>query len=163
MPETFRLLRAESFRRWRYIYLATLAIFVIGAAGIWYWSPEKEYAVIGIQFLVAFPVVVVFANLGSLFDVHRASRRLVASPQFDGAGPTLIFDENGMEARSAVSSGTVTWPVWSRARETKEAFLLYHSTGLINIVLKRTLSSPDDIPALRELIRSKLGSKATLL
>lgn len=161
--EVFRVMRAEAWRRTRVAAAFCAAVFLIIESAMLYLAMRRGFTANALADMALLPTVFLIMSGLFLFNVRRAAHRIVESPELVVGGLTVTFDEAQIAMRSALSSSESAWEALYGARETRDAFLLYRSKDLYHVVLKRMLSSPDDVTALRELIRSKLGDKAKLL
>jgi hypothetical protein len=160
--EVFRVMRAEGWRRTRVAAALCAAVFLIIESAMLYLAMRRGFTANALADLALLPAVFLIMSGLFLFSVRRAAHRIVESPELVVGGLTVTFDEEQIVMRSALSSSESAWEALYGARETRDALLLYRSKDAYHVVLKRMLSSPDNVSALRELIRSKLGSKARL-
>lgn len=154
---------AEYRRRTRWALAVFLPVFLIVELATLSSGVKYGFTVNTLGNLALLPTLALFIGGLGWFQVRRAARRLAESPELGGEGVSFTFDDQRIVIRSALSFGESAWEALYGARETKDAFLLYRSKEIFHFVVKRTLRSPDDVTALRELIRSKLGDKAKLL
>lgn len=74
---------------------------------------------------------------------------------------SYTFNGNGFDYESAVSRSQTAWDAVNRAVETRRSFLLVYANTCFLIIPKRCVRE-GDIPALRDLFRSHLNSRARL-
>jgi hypothetical protein len=102
------------------------------------------------------PILLVAFMSINLFSRSRQMKR--KSPALQG----LIkyeFDDVGMRIAGPHTSAEMRWPSFVKWRENKTTFLVYSSPRLAQIVPKRFFSSPEDVTAVQNLLRTHVTSK----
>ena len=70
---------------------------------------------------------------------------------------SIEFEDAGLRFRTPQSDGLLPWDHLHKWRESKVAFVLYHSDALFNILPKRFFGSPVDESAFREILKRSVG------
>jgi hypothetical protein len=67
--------------------------------------------------------------------------------------------QSGIRFLSAKGTGDLSWDAFVRFAETKNLFVLYLQSRLLNIIPKRGFA-PQDLPEFRQLLQRNLGAKS---
>jgi hypothetical protein len=84
----------------------------------------------------------------------QARRQFTKNPQL-GRTSEWNIEEDRIRITTAVSDATVNWELFHRATETKNSFVLYQQSNLINIVPKRAFNT-DELDQFRELLNRRV-------
>ena len=70
----------------------------------------------------------------------------------------FTFSADGISARSTLSFGRCSWSAYWRAFETRDAFYLYLSRNLAQIIPKRCFDGEDEVDIFRSMARDAMGA-----
>jgi hypothetical protein len=145
--EMIKAVRASSTARLlRYcldIFAITLGIFIYLCGDHWTGS-------FFVSFFLLSPIALRF-----LLPRWIARRRYRRNPRLYGLR-TVTLDENGLISDSKIAHTEIRWESFEHFGETKNLFLLHQTKDCIGIIPKRTVSDPEQLEALRLLLRSKV-------
>jgi hypothetical protein len=102
--------------------------------------------------------IFVLAPLLHLLNVWQYRRM---NPSVNGPQTFRVHDD-GLEISGASYDTKLNWEAISRARESDEFFLLFLSTAHAVFIPKRAFPRDEDVAAVREILRTNLGAKASL-
>jgi hypothetical protein len=108
-------------------------------------------------FLIPFGMLVFL--LGS---TYLGVKRQMASNKSLSEPHRFTFSENGIDAVAQSSSGHTSWANIYEAYETKYNFLLFLSRNMMYTVPKRCFRDGEQLNSFKELLKTKLSSKAKL-
>jgi len=74
----------------------------------------------------------------------------------------MTLHGDGLRVESKIGTTEIPWSSFTRARETREHFLLYAGDGKAYFMPRRSLRESDE-PRLRAILRSRLGERAELM
>jgi hypothetical protein len=70
----------------------------------------------------------------------------------------FTFSADGISAKSTLSFGRCSWSAYWRAFETRDAFYLYLSRNLAQIIPKRCFENEDEVSAFRNMAREAMSA-----
>jgi hypothetical protein len=79
-----------------------------------------------------------------------------------GRARRITFNSEGFHMESEDARGEYKWTLFLRIIETRKVFVFMQTTKSGTYIPKRCLSNPQDILALRQLIRANFTGKKTL-
>lgn len=109
---------------------------------------------------------IVFASLYFLIGIPLIVRAGVlavrkADPAWNEE-QVVSIDETGFRLASASAQIDIAWSEVRRAAESPAVFLVYFGTGRVFFIPSHVVSAHGVLPALRALLRDKLGERARL-
>jgi hypothetical protein len=150
-------LRIEDFKsawfaqpQMRWLVLYGVAVVVFMPLMVWTSSPEGFEP----TFLVP-PLLIVALGFGVIKG--RARWAQAALQGYGGGTVEYLFDANGFQLQAPGRESRVEWATLHRHLETKEAFLIYHTPQLLNVVPKRAFVTADQA-RLREELAARVQS-----
>lgn len=152
------LVRGEPQVRW--IRLAMLAVpFVMVALSVASGWP-LGVAVFRNVFWIVFALLALFVYIPwSVRSIVKAIRR--ADPEWDREQVVTLSD-SGIRLESVSETTDIPWTAVRRASETPEIVLIHIGAARVLYLPVRIVTLQADLAALRHLLRSKLGSRASL-
>lgn len=153
------LLRANLwhfFSRWpirvSYALLAlSVAVILVGAARPAAVALDPRVVIFVLIWLIALPGLTVW----TAWSQHRQL-------QAKGTTTSWSFSAVRVEVASPASSATMSWDAFERVVETRNAFYLFQQKRLFYPIPARAFRTAADLEGVRDLFRSKLGSRAKL-
>ncbi len=97
-----------------------------------------------------------------LGSTYFGARRQMASNKSLSEPHHYTFSENGIDAVAPSSSGHTSWSNFYEVYETKHNFLLFISRNMMYTIPKRCFRDSEQINSFKDLLKSKLSSKAKL-
>ena len=127
------------------------------------WAPD------GSKLAPAAGILILLVSLGLvllmvfLYPYLRVRSLFVETPALRKPR-SLSFNAEGIRLDSEEAQGNYNWSVFRYILETRKAFLFFQTTRSTSglLVPKRCLSGPEDIAAMRRLVRANYSGRARL-
>jgi hypothetical protein len=159
-------------RSWwiRYLYIVVLAfIWALYGIGLLFAGDggretlQKNLVV----FVIASILLIIFGVVSSRRKTTSALRRrfqkqIDSSPALQESR-VLTFDEKGLSAQQSLGSGDISWDAVIEVVETPDDFFFFTASKFAQFIPKTAFSHVNDEQRLRDFLRDRFGSKATLL
>lgn len=142
-----------------------VAIFLlVTGAFVWFFSliGELEVLLQVSPFFIGIPAIAV---AGQVLRLHATCRKFVKSLPESQRRVQYMFEENS-EGYDVIRGGSFSHILWQdlmKLVEQRDYFVIFINAYDCRILPKNGFHDPSDIPLLRELVRSKLGTKARVL
>ena len=151
--DMYRYSMTAMFRRFRlfvvlFSFLAVYLAFQFSSKDFhWSWSWGNVFA--PLFFFIFFPYAFFIAPYFS------SKKYLELNPNL--AGPhTYTFSPEGVDILGPQTKSHLSWAAILEVRETSAQFLLYSQTAIAHVIPKRVFSTPGQLSALRDLVRSQV-------
>jgi hypothetical protein len=163
--------KAEDYRRvlfwyfWKRILLVGLLYLIVIPAMLWlvaFGAGASPFEIQNRQILIVFvffgllPILIIFSFYYSIWKQAKKIEQISETSVF-------IFNENGLETKSASTSSQMVWERFAKIYETKTDFIFFPQESVFYTIPKRYFKDQDEIGNLRELVREKINTKAKLL
>lgn len=125
-----------------------LALFGLSAALALVFGRRDGWGSDDIALAVGLPVVLLSLVWSYWFRPWRAARR---SPAV-GLDHSVTIDENGIAVDTTLATNHLKWPLFTRAVETREGYLLYMGKRFTGFP-KRAFASGEDEARFREMVK----------
>ena len=116
----------------------------------WEWTPSSLLG-------LAFPFVL--TPYAFFISPYRGARKFIrTNPNVQGV-LSYVFSDAGIEITGPHSRSHLDWAAIASAKETSAQFLLYPQQAIAHVIPKRFIASPEQISALRGLVKSYVKSR----
>lgn len=155
----------------KYAFLVPLIVFAVSAAGLFVFrgterlneANQSFFQLFGIFLLLMSPMLYFATRTKTSFWLRRQFQKQIDSSPALQKPQRIEINDSGVTGSTELSKGETRWEAVIEAIETGDHFYLFTAKKMAMILPKRAFANNSEIDQMRELVITKLGSKATLL